>query len=191
MMRTFAAYARERFGPAVFVPAILGLAACALVAAATAFTIAAAVRAMLVTCLLVAQFRIWDDLEDRERDARAHPNRVMVQSAAWPFWSLWLALGLAGASVLHQAGRPAPLLAYALLVVVLFLAYRLARAAVSERLWSRWMLLAKYPAIVAVVALGLGRPAPGRLVVAAAVVFAAAHLYERVHTRTERAEVSR
>ena len=191
MMRTIAAYARERFGPTVFVPAILGLAACALAGAGTTVTTAAVVRAVLATTALVAQFRVWDDLEDRERDARTHPNRVLVRSAAWPFRVLWLALVAAGAALLGQPDRPEPLLAYGVLVAVMFLAYRLIRAAVSERLWSRWLLLAKYPAIVAVVALGLGWPAPGRLAVAAASAFAAAHLYERVHTRTRRAEVSR
>jgi hypothetical protein len=184
MTPTIPAYFRERFRLAVFVPAILGLAAVAL-AAAGAWTMTAAAFAVALTSVLVVQFRLWDDLEDRGRDMRTHPERVLVRSAAWPFWLLWLALFLAGALLFERAGRPPAPLAYYTVVAATFIAYRWMRALVSERAWSRWLLLAKYPAFVSTVALAVGRLSPPRLLIAAVVAFVAAQLYERAHTRTE------
>jgi 4-hydroxybenzoate polyprenyltransferase len=191
MTRTFAAYVLERFRPAVFLPAILGLAACATAAGSVAPTRPAVTRAVVLTGILVAQFRLWDDLEDRERDARTHPDRVLVRSAAQPFWVVWTVLFSAGALLLGGKDRPWPLLAYGLLVAAMFLAYRQLRAVVSERLWSEWLLLAKYPAFVVIIALAIGRPSPVRVGIAAAMAFTAAHLYERAHTRAELPGVSR
>jgi len=191
MIRTFTAYFRERFRPTVFAPAVLGLTACALAAADAVWTMSAIAGALALTSVLVVHFRLWDDLEDLGRDAQAHPERVLVRSAAWPFWLLWLALFLLGAGLLDKTGRRPALLIYYMVVAAAFLAYHGLRAFIGEGAWSRWVLLAKYPAFVAIVALAIGPIAPSRLIAAGVVAFAAACLYERAHTRAALPEVSR
>ena len=77
MIARWTAYWLERFRPVLFVP--------------VAILLAAAVRRrrhradprrwtidIFCALLLLGQFRLWDDLADRERDRAAHPSRVLV-----------------------------------------------------------------------------------------------------------------
>lgn len=193
MMQTFAAYLGERFRPRVFVPAILGLTSGAVASVDAAPTAFSTVRALVLMGLLVVQYRVWDDLEDLDRDRRVHPCRVLVRAQPAPFWWAVVILGLVGARLIHDltaAGSPA-LATYFCLIMAALVAYRVIREFVSARAWSQWILLAKYPAFVAVVALTLGPVSPARLVVFSVLAFATAHLYERAHTRAAEPGVSR
>jgi hypothetical protein len=193
MIRNFAAYLGERFRPRVFVPAILGLTGLAIACVDARPTAISTARALVLMGLLVLQFRVWDDLEDRERDRRVHPYRVLVRAQPAPFWWAMVILAFVAAQLIRTltvAGSPA-LTTFFCLIVAGFMAYRVIRDFVSDRAWSHWILLAKYPAFVAIVALAHGPVARSRLIVAAAVAFAAAHLYERVHTRTAEPGVPR
>jgi hypothetical protein len=69
----------ERFAPGLFVPAALLIALAARIGSPLD-PIRWSLESLLAL-LLLAQFRLWDDLADRERDRSAHPERVLVRSA--------------------------------------------------------------------------------------------------------------
>ena len=170
------AYWRERFDPIRFGPAaaLVGMAAAA--TATSALTAWGINTVMAVT--LIAQFRLWDDLADRERDRHIHPERTLVAAARiWPF--VTQAVGLAAvniALVLQIQGRtPATVL---LALNLAAAAYYVLRG--SERtVGSDLLLLAKYPAFVLI--LSGTEPRPGRLVLALATTYAAACAFEIWH----------
>ena len=97
-MRTMAAYFQERFSLAVFGPVfiLLTVAAFGSVANTTGLRLAVA---LLLGIALVVQFRLWDDLEDRNRDRVGHPTRVLVNARPEPFRILLLVLTAATAAL--------------------------------------------------------------------------------------------
>ena len=197
MTRLFAAYLAERFRPAVFVPAIALHAALALWAGGAEPTAVRLAAAAGLAALLLLQFRLWDDLEDRDRDRAAHPERVLVLAPPAPFRRALLAIGLgnlivlaaapaagaqaaaAPAAVTPAAAAPAALAA---LDIAFLAAYRL-RAALSHRVWRFGVLLSKYPAFVGLIAATAGAPRAPRLALAMAAMYAAASAYEALHDR--------
>ena len=63
---------------------------------------------VVLAFLLSAQFRVWDDLADRRRDAIAHPDRVLVRApSVWPVELLCAVLGITAAIVVSLRGAPA------------------------------------------------------------------------------------
>ena len=189
MMRNVAAYLRERFRFRLFGPATLLFTVLATASMDRSSPGRGVAVAALVVMLLL-QFRLWDDLEDRDRDAAAHPERVLVRLPPGPFWqALWL-IGAANLGVLAAARAPGALGGLLALDIAALAAYRAGRIVISERAWTHVVLLAKYPAIVAVAALAGGAVNWDRLVAASLVAFATAHVYERVHTRAESPGVS-
>ena len=181
MTRLFAAYLGERFRPAVFVPATalhLLLALWASGAEPTARLLPAAGLA----ALLLLQFRLWDDLEDRDRDGRTHPERVLVLAPPVPFRRALVGIGLANLAALAAAPSALAPLGLVALDVAFGAAYRL-RAKLSDRVWRFGVLLVKYPVFVALLAAAAGTPPAFRLAVAMAVMYAAAASYEVHHNR--------
>src|ERR1700719_604806 len=81
----FTAYLRERFPLRIFGLAAVALAAAASWASAATPTPATLVYATACSALLALQFRLWDDLEDRDRDRATHPGRLLVRTPA----ALW------------------------------------------------------------------------------------------------------
>jgi 4-hydroxybenzoate polyprenyltransferase len=169
-------YWRERFTPARFVPAAV------LVAMAATATSGGggrdwAIRSGLAL-FLIAQFRIWDDLADRERDRHAHPHRVLVAARAiWPFVAqaiVLAAINIALLSALEGVAAARRLLA----VNGAAAAYYFLRAP-RRTIGSDLVLLAKYPAFVLLLC-GTD-PRPGRLVLALALTYAAACAFEVWH----------
>lgn len=188
----FAAYLAERFHPAVFVPAIALHAVLALWAAEAEPTAARLAAAAGLVAPLLLQFRLWDDLEDRDRDRAAHPERVLVAAPPAPFRRALLAIGLGNLIVIAAAPAAATLsaaapAALAVLDVVFFAAYRL-RARVSDRFWRFGVLLSKYPAFIGIVAMAAGAARAPRLALAMAAMYAAANGYEALHDRHSRGE---
>jgi hypothetical protein len=127
--------------------------------------------------LLLAQFRLWDDLADRERDRREHPERVL--STAEPWFFVTTALALAGVNLwLAYAGRSTQ---HLLLVVALNV------AAICFYHWrpplrtaaSDALLLLKYPAILVV--LPVIRLDRVELAIAILLTYGAAIAYETWH----------
>ena len=181
MTGRFAAYLAQRFRPTVFAPATalhVGLALWAAGAEPMPGRLAAAAG---LAALLLLQFRLWDDLEDRGRDRATHPERILVVAPPAPFRRALVAIGVGNLVVL--AARSAVAAAgLAVLDVAFLAAYRL-RARVSDRLWRFGVLPAKYPAFVALVAVAAGAPRTPRLALAMAVMYAAAIGYEVHHDR--------
>jgi len=182
-----AAYARERFPPGVFATAILAMTGVALLIPESAWTLPIAARALGLMALLFLQFRLWDDLEDRDRDAQTHPERVLVRSDARPFWWALVAVTVVNLGLVVQAGPRVAWVGLIALDLVARIAYSWARPNVSERVWTRWMLPVKYSAFVAIVALSTGRPVAWHLLaVGATIAFLGEQQYERSSERKSR-----
>ena len=179
-MRFIPAYVAERFPLGVFAPAIAGLTGAAAWTAGEPSP-ATTIRTLVLAILLVAQFRLWDDLEDVDRDRIAHPERVLVRAPAAPFRAL-LALILVAAALLC-AGSPSALVALLVLDTGFCVAYRLVRPAVQDETWRYCVLLLKYPSFVIVLSLAAGSVIARRLAIASAAAYICASAYELWHTR--------
>jgi 4-hydroxybenzoate polyprenyltransferase len=93
---------------------------------------------------MVAAFRIWDDIADRERDAERAPQRVLVSvGSLTPFWWVSAAALLAGAAGTLWLGGPLGLAVLTGTAALFGALYRLGFGAKHH-----WVLL-KYPAMVA------------------------------------------
>ena len=140
--------------------------------------------------LLVAQFRTWDDLADLPRDRVAHPHRVLVTAASTgPVRRLCIAHAVVNTGwIAARDGFGLTLVLFAALngALAAWYARRGPRTAGSDHL-----LLAKYPAIVAIVAGDRAVAHPGRALLAMATVYLAACVYEAWHDRTSPANGSR
>lgn len=183
MMWGFADYLRERFRPRIFGPAILGLAGLAIWSVEAAPSAVSVTRALVMSGLLILQFRLWDDLEDRDRDRRSHPERIVVRLPPRPFWWALVALIATNLCTVMVLGTPASLPGLVGFDLAALIAYRLVRGVVNDLVWAYLILLAKYPVFVVIVALANGPVVWHRLTLAALCAFTAAQLYERVHTR--------
>jgi 4-hydroxybenzoate polyprenyltransferase len=88
----FLAWRATRLPLALYVPFAL------LLALAAAGGLLGSQRGLATAALafaLVAQFRLWDDLVDRERDRRVHPQRVLARTrSAASFRRFAVALGI-------------------------------------------------------------------------------------------------
>jgi 4-hydroxybenzoate polyprenyltransferase len=164
------AYLRERFDARIYVPLALFIAG-----AAAGGTFSAARLGVDATfaLLLLAQFRAWDDLADRHRDRRTHPERVLVRTESTAPIALFVAAvaTLNIAFVLQRdATGVAPAVLLALIVTLgIWYARRDRDPATRTRTAAGdQLLLAKYAAMVLIVAGG------DRLVRAPAPIFSAA-----------------
>jgi 4-hydroxybenzoate polyprenyltransferase len=174
-----ARYLAERARPAVFVPLALLIAETAWLAApGTERDIASFGTCAMQALLLVLALRIWDDLQDRARDAARHPERVAVRARRTaPLVALGAALALGGA--LSLVGGSVPLSRVGILVatvVGLAVWYR-ARPSKPSRL-AGVVVLAKYPAIAIALAPGLGGLTALRAAAAAGTLYLIACTYE-------------
>jgi hypothetical protein len=176
-----AAYARERFTPSVFGPVVLFLAGAAVWTVPVTGTADLLRAAGLVVCL-VAQLRLWDDIEDVERDRCGYPDRVLVNARRGPFVGLMAALIVLTAGLCAKA--PASLAAYALLLALSWSAYRAVRPQVADGMWRFAILPLKYPAIAGVTALSIGGVDRPRLAFAATAAYSCAAAYEAWHSPT-------
>jgi hypothetical protein len=185
----FTAYLRERFPLRIFAPAAAGLAAAASWASTATPTAATLIHASTLSALLMLQFRLWDDLEDRAHDRAAHPERLLVRTAAAPYRRALTYLALANVVLCRIGGWPAAV-EIALLDLAFHVAYRRIRRHVPDGVWRFPVLLIKYPAFVVVLATVLGAPQPGRLAAAALVAYMTACCHEALHGRRHLAGVT-
>ncbi len=100
----------------------------------------------LTAFLLMLAFRVWDDLEDRSRDAREHPSRVtVVADSVAPLSALALVLGTLGVlSVALGPRRVSRLAAVSIAVAVLAAWYR-TRPVSTRAVVDAHVVLLKYP----------------------------------------------
>ena len=187
-MSRLAEYIVERFPPMVFAPAI-GLLATAAWASSISHSLVTLARAVGLMTLLIVEFRVWDDLEDRDLDRQRHPDRVMTAGPATPFWCLAAVLCAAAATML--AATPAGVAGLAALHAGMFWAYRWLRPGVTDRVWRYVVLPLKYPAFVALVSLALGAVSPMAVAVAGGLSYVGACAYEIRRDAPNHSEVVR
>jgi hypothetical protein len=185
-MSLFASYLRERVRPAIYGPAIALHVVAALWSTATRPTLSTVAPLAGVAALLLLQFRLWDDLEDREGDRAAHPQRVLVRSDPAPFRRTLMALAIGNLALFAIAGAIA-VACVALLDLVFWFAYRRLRPRVVDSVWRFFVVLVKYPAIAGLLAATTGTAVADRLLVAMLGVYACTCAYEAVHGRRNRA----
>jgi len=171
------AYLAERFSPRIFVPTAVAIAGAASGGALSGSRIFGDAAFAL---LLLAQFRSWDDLADRGRDAVSHPERVLVRATSnAPIVAFSGVLAILNICLAIQ--RDATGIALAVLVALIsalgaWYSLRTGRTTAGDHL-----LLSKYPAMVIVVAGDRVLNAPVQILCAALVVHFAACLYEGWH----------
>jgi hypothetical protein len=172
-----AGYLGERFRLTFFGPLALVLAAAAL---GPRLDVRGLALQSLGALFLLAQFRIWDDLADRQKDAVTHPQRVLVRSTS-PAPVIGLGMGLLAVNVALASQRDVTWLSLSLLALlhVALGTYYLLRE--GRTLLSDQLLLAKYPVFVCVLAGERLIAAPFAVVAAAAVIYAGASAYEAWH----------
>ncbi|WP_301102720.1 hypothetical protein [Propionivibrio sp.] len=142
------AYGRERIARWRVAALVLGVAALACTAQAPRGPVDVLVRTTLAA-LLVATFRLWDDLADSDHDRARHPDRVLVRSARTRcFWFVLLALaGIALCAVGVFAG-PTGLSLYAILILLLVFVYH-GPWPRPARFMRDQLVLLKYPVFIA------------------------------------------
>jgi hypothetical protein len=103
--------------------------------------------------LLIAQFRLWDDLEDVAHDAARHPERTLVRSADRDRYYALLGVSIIVlVPLLGVFAGKFQVMAYLALVVGFGLVYRMVRAVAPRRFVRSMLVLAKYPAFVLLLA---------------------------------------
>jgi hypothetical protein len=172
----------ERVRWTVFAPTIGGIstAACWV---ANVWTSTALGSAGLLSTALVLHFRLWDDVEDCERDAAWHPARVMVRAGRRVFMVPLLVLTAAAIAVAGVTGGPRTIAVIVAIDLATWAAYGLVRPAIPDAFWRYGVLLLKYPAFLLAGGVALGASDASRFWLAASATYAAAVTYEAVHTR--------
>ena len=171
------AYLAERFSPRVFLPMAVVIAGAASGGALSGMRLGLDASFAL---LLLAQFRSWDDLADRGRDAVSHPERVLVRAmSTTPIVAFSGALAILNICLAIQ--RDASGIAVAVLVALIgalgaWYSLRTGRTAAGDHL-----VLSKYPAMVIVVAGARVLNAPVQILCAALALHLAVCLYEVWH----------
>ena len=142
-------YVRERARLSVFVPLALVMAAMGRLTGGRVDRrtgVAEYVLAAITALLLMLAFRVWDDLADRSRDAREHPDRLtVVADSVAPLTAFAFVLGTLGALSVALGLRAGPRLgAVAIAVAVLAAWYRM-RPAATRAVVNAHVVLLKYP----------------------------------------------
>jgi SAM-dependent methyltransferase len=109
-----------------------------------------AVRLLLVMALIV-QFRVWDDLEDRDYDQKHHPERVLSRiESNLSFLVLLGGLSVLVIGLLSTDGNSAARVGrYLMLLLLIGLVYRCVRwGALQRRFLRSQLVLLKYPVFV-------------------------------------------
>jgi SAM-dependent methyltransferase len=130
-----------------------------------------------IAALLILQFRLWDDLSDRDHDRKRHPERVLARHAgqATLFYAVLGALSVPIVGLLFTLENPAWRLgAYGLLALVVAVVYGSQVTAHGRVMRMGWVLL-KYPVFVL---LPLAAPATPNALVAAAIAYLVVMLYD-------------
>lgn len=110
-----------------------------------------------VSAMFVLAFRLWDDLADLAHDRNEHPERVLARSERIGSFraALWLLMA-ALAVLVYFFGGIGRVVALVVLVAVLFANYRATAFRPGLRPTRAALVLAKYPAFVALLAAAPG-----------------------------------
>jgi hypothetical protein len=169
------AYWRERLPARLFVPAAAALTLAARAGAAA--DLRGAAGDIGFSLMLLAQFRLWDDLADRARDRIEHPARVLVTTDATPFIAscVWLAALNLCVAAWRGGALAACLLAALDSAAAIWYSIRPSRRTAGGDL----LLLGKYPLFVLLLATPFSLS--GHTIAGAALVYVAACVFEIWH----------
>lgn len=179
-------YARDRIATRRIAVLLAFLSALSLIADPRAEWRDLTVR-ILALAILVVQFRLWDDLMDRDYDRIHHPERLLARHPdLWPFQLLsMLSLIVSGTLIGWQFGERG-LIAYVALLCLLLLVY-IGPFQLLRRLPVRSQLvLIKYPTFLAIIAPCALCP---RLVVVAMLAYGVLTVHEWIDDRALREEL--
>jgi 4-hydroxybenzoate polyprenyltransferase len=174
------AYVRTRLPAARFGPLALALVLASLAGEPIPGP-GALLRRLVLAASLILQFRIWDDLADRERDRQRHPDRILPAARGLePFHALWGGASALTVGLLATGPWPARRLAvYGALGLGLGAWYLAGRARWTQPVLHYHVVLAKYPVFVYLLGGDTARPLPRLL--AALAVYLALCAWEVIH----------
>jgi hypothetical protein len=171
------AYFKERFRPVLYFPLAIVL---AIAASAGRYDAATLLYDVATTLLLLAQFRLWDDLADRPADTIRHPERVLVNApSADPFVRRCVALAFVNTAlsvVRDESGISVLVLGILHAALGAWYLHRSGRSLPGDQL-----RLAKYPAFVLIVAGARLMESPAVVTLSAAAIYLVALAYEAWH----------
>jgi hypothetical protein len=177
-----AAYLRERFTLRVFLPLALFI---GLATATPSQGWEMLVLDSAYALLLVLQFRVWDDLADRSRDAVSHPDRVLVRAPeVTPIIALCGALAVLNICLAvwrDATGLAVSLLALLNLALGAWYFSRSHRRSSPVDPTRLVIFLAKYPAILIIVAGARLASHPLQTLSAALLLYVVVCAYEAWH----------
>ena len=133
-----------------------------------------------VAFLLVAQFRLWDDIVDRARDRLHHPDRVLTDvDAIGAFLLTATLLGVVNVTAVALLNGAGPMVGLLMLHALLAAWYGLRT---KRDLWHAHALLLKYPAFVLILST---EPASLPVAAGAALIYAAMCMFELFQRRRD------
>jgi hypothetical protein len=137
---------------------------------------------MVVAYALVFQFRLWDDLADRDRDRRNHPERVLAKvGSSRGFVFLLVVVFAVNLGLLALRTGPSRIITYLLLNAAALIWYLGLRSLVADATTRAHVLLLKYPVIVYLLAGWFSRGSGGYLALSMALVYLCFCIYELLH----------
>jgi 4-hydroxybenzoate polyprenyltransferase len=172
------AYWAERLAVRRMAPLVILLTAAA--QAGRRSTLAGFAVDALLAFLVAAEFRVWDDLADRRRDAISHPERVLVRAKVMqPVVVLGGVLACTAFSVIgFRTASRQPLVVLVLLHAAISVCYA---ARDARTLATDQVLLARYPAFVFIISSASGAVPGFPVGLAMAATFLALSIYEGLH----------
>ncbi len=139
-------YGRTRFPPVRFVPLAVYLSLAAAVGETFSFSLT--MQRLLLALAWLLEFRLADDLADRPRDRRDHPDRVLARADPRPFLALLVLLGV-GNTLLTAWLRPRPCwVEFLALTALILLWYAATYRHPPPPLLAGLVVLLKYPGFV-------------------------------------------
>ncbi len=141
-------YRSSRFPLRLYLPLAILICTAANVSAQSVSSVRLAIDFML-TCSLLFQFRLWDDLSDVQRDRVEHPQRVLSQATSLSHfrWLLVISL-LSNVGIVAVAKPMSSLLVFFGLDAFFVISYQLRRALQRPCWFSFHGVLLKYPVFV-------------------------------------------
>lgn len=154
-------YVRTRFPAADFIPLAFFVAAAGL-AASPHQQLYHWTVAVVMALSLILQFRLWDDVADRQRDKQVHPDRVLSRTPdIRPFLVAATVLFVFNGALLAWYHGPVfRIAAYILLCACLAGWYFLRSTSMVPGLLNSALVLAKYPVIAFLVGAGADHELP-------------------------------
>lgn len=186
-------YGRTRFPAKVYLPLALFLCAAALARGRALAPLDLTATFVLASSLLF-QFRLWDDLSDRERDQLEHPERLLAQTTSVTFFRTLIFIVFLFNFVLTAASagsRWRPEL-FMLGNIAFLLWYRWLRKICRNDIIASHVVLFKYPLFVYLLSGESFPTSGGRLPLAMLLVYLCFCVYELLHdARLHRAQGAR